>query len=158
MSSDGQLGVNAEPSIPRQAHSVPWTGWPEKAGLRAEPCAEETALETTFPRLMLEHAKARPQAPALREKEYGIWQTTTWRELADEVAALACGMAEAGLSRGQHIVIVGDSDADIGAGQSLSISTILVEHPQTAHRRGVFEPDLRVESADQWANVLVSND
>ena len=66
-------------------------------------------METTFPRLMLEHAKARPQAPALREKEYGIWQTTTWRALADEVAALACGMAEAGLSAGQHIVIVGDN-------------------------------------------------
>ena len=66
-------------------------------------------METTFPRLMLDHAKARPQAPALREKEYGIWQTTTWRELADEVAALAGGMAEAGLSRGQHIVIVGDN-------------------------------------------------
>jgi long-chain acyl-CoA synthetase len=73
------------------------------------PRAEETALETTFPRLMLEHAKARPEAPALREKEYGIWQTITWRELADEVAALTCGMAEAGLSRGQHIVIVGDN-------------------------------------------------
>ena len=66
-------------------------------------------METTFPRLMLDHAKARPQAPALREKEYGIWQTTTWRELADEVAALTCGMAEAGLTRGQHIVIVGDN-------------------------------------------------
>ena len=66
-------------------------------------------METTFPRLMLDHAKARPQAPALREKEYGIWQSTTWRELADEVAALAGGMAEAGLSRGQHIVIVGDN-------------------------------------------------
>jgi long-chain acyl-CoA synthetase len=58
---------------------------------------------------MLDHAQARPQAPALREKEFGIWQTTTWRELADEVAALTCGMAEAGLSRGQHIVIVGDN-------------------------------------------------
>ncbi|MFN9279299.1 MAG: AMP-dependent synthetase/ligase [Betaproteobacteria bacterium] len=66
-------------------------------------------METTFPRLMLDHAQARPQAPALREKEFGIWQTTTWRELADEVAALTCGMAEAGLSRGQHIVIVGDN-------------------------------------------------
>jgi D-glycero-D-manno-heptose 1,7-bisphosphate phosphatase len=56
------------------------------------------------------------------------------------------------------VVIVGDSDADIGAGRSLSISTILVEHPETTHRRGVFKPDLRVESAAQWANVLVSND
>jgi len=80
-----------------------------KTSLPTAPRAEETALQTTFPRLMLEHAKARPQAPALREKEFGIWQTTTWRELADDVAALACGMAEAGLSRGQHIVIVGDN-------------------------------------------------
>lgn len=91
------------------AHSVPWSGRPETAGLQTEPCAEETALETTFPRLMLEHAKARPEAPALREKEYGIWQTTTWRALADEVAALTCGLAEAGLTRGQHIIIVGDN-------------------------------------------------
>jgi long-chain acyl-CoA synthetase len=30
-------------------------------------------VPTTFPRLMLEHAKARPTAPALREKVYGIW-------------------------------------------------------------------------------------
>ena len=109
MSSDGQLDVNAKPSIRSKAHSVPWTCGAAKSGLLAAPHAEETALQTTFPRLMLEHAKARPEAPALREKEYGIWQTTTWRELADEVAALACGMAEAGLSRGQHIVIVGDN-------------------------------------------------
>ena len=69
----------------------------------------ETRLETTFPRLMLEHAQARPEAPALREKEYGIWQTTSWRALADEVRTLACGLAEAGLARGQHIVIIGDN-------------------------------------------------
>ena len=56
------------------------------------------------------------------------------------------------------VVIVGDSDADIGAGQSLSISTILVEHPGTAHRRGALEPDLRVMSSTQWAKVLTSND
>ena len=88
---------------------MPWTSEAAKSDPLNAPRAEETALETTFPRLMLDHAKARPQAPALREKEYGIWQTTTWRELADEVAALTCGMAEAGLSRGQHFVIVGDN-------------------------------------------------
>ena len=66
-------------------------------------------MDTTFPRLMLEHAKARPEAPALREKAYGIWQTTSWKALADEVRALACGLAEAGFTREQHIVIVGDN-------------------------------------------------
>ena len=39
-------------------------------------------MQTTVPRLLLEHAKARPDAPALREKEYGIWQTLTWSQLA----------------------------------------------------------------------------
>ncbi|MFM7705918.1 MAG: AMP-dependent synthetase/ligase, partial [Rubrivivax sp.] len=66
-------------------------------------------METTFPRLMLEHAKARPEAPALREKAYGIWQTTCWKALANEVRTLAFGLAEAGFTRGQHIVIVGDN-------------------------------------------------
>ena len=56
---------------------------------------------TTFPQLLLEHAAARPDGPALREKIYGIWQTTTWRELADQVEAIAAGLAELGTTRRQ---------------------------------------------------------
>ena len=66
-------------------------------------------MQTTFPRLMLEHAKARPDAAALREKSYGIWQTTTWAQLATQVRQLACGLAEAGLKRDDHVVVVGDN-------------------------------------------------
>ncbi len=66
-------------------------------------------MPTTFPRLMLDHAQARPQAAALREKVYGIWQTTTWAELAGLVRRLAAGLAQAGLKHGEHIVIVGDN-------------------------------------------------
>ncbi len=66
-------------------------------------------MPTTFPRLMLDHAKARPTAPALREKVYGIWQTTTWAELAQLVRRLACGLAHAGVKRGDHLVVVGDN-------------------------------------------------
>jgi long-chain acyl-CoA synthetase len=66
-------------------------------------------VPSTFPRLMLDHAKARPNAPALREKVYGIWQTTTWAELATLVRRMACGLAHAGLQRGDHIVVVGDN-------------------------------------------------
>jgi long-chain acyl-CoA synthetase len=32
-------------------------------------------VSSTFPRLLLEHARQRPDADAIREKEYGIWQT-----------------------------------------------------------------------------------
>lgn len=66
-------------------------------------------MRTTFPRLLLEHAQRRPQAPALREKEYGIWQTLTWSELAELVKSLAAGLAAAGLQRGQHVVVVGEN-------------------------------------------------
>ncbi|WP_348751480.1 AMP-binding protein [uncultured Aquincola sp.] len=66
-------------------------------------------MENTFPRLMLEHARQRPQAPALREKEYGIWQTLTWQQLADLVRALAAGLHAAGLRRGQHLVVIGEN-------------------------------------------------
>ncbi len=66
-------------------------------------------MQTTFPRLMLDHARARPAAAALRVKEYGIWQTTTWQQLADMVRALACGLAQAGLRRGEHLVVIGEN-------------------------------------------------
>jgi len=58
---------------------------------------------------MLDHAQARPDAAALREKSYGIWQTTTWSQLATLVKQLACGFAQAGLRRDDHVVVVGDN-------------------------------------------------
>jgi long-chain acyl-CoA synthetase len=66
-------------------------------------------VPTTFTRLMLDHAAQRPDAPALREKEFGIWQTTSWRALAALVRALACGLHEAGLRRGEHLVVIGEN-------------------------------------------------
>jgi long-chain acyl-CoA synthetase len=64
-------------------------------------------MRTTFPKLLLEHAARRPQAPAMREKEYGIWQTTTWAAMAELVEVIACGLHQAGLQRGEHMVVVG---------------------------------------------------
>jgi long-chain acyl-CoA synthetase len=64
-------------------------------------------MDTTFPRLLLQHAAQRPAAAAMREKEYGIWQNHTWSELAQLVEQLACGLHQAGLQRGEHMVVVG---------------------------------------------------
>ena len=66
-------------------------------------------MQTTFPRLLLQHATQRPGAPALREKEYGIWQALSWRDLAELVRELAGGLAAAGLTKGQHVVVVGEN-------------------------------------------------
>ena len=64
-------------------------------------------MSSTFVQLLLEHAAQRPHAPALREKEYGIWQTQSWAELAELVEQVACGLHQAGLQRGEHMVVVG---------------------------------------------------
>jgi len=62
---------------------------------------------TTFPRLLLKHATERASAPAMREKEYGIWQTHSWSDMAALVEQVACGLHQAGLKRGEHMIIVG---------------------------------------------------
>jgi long-chain acyl-CoA synthetase len=64
-------------------------------------------MQTTFPQLLLQHASERPQATAMREKEYGIWQSLTWSDLAVMVEHLACGLHQAGIQRGDHMVVVG---------------------------------------------------
>lgn len=63
----------------------------------------------TFPRRLLSHARTRPEHPATREKDLGIWQTWTWRQVADEVRAIACGLAALGFRRGMHLAIIGDN-------------------------------------------------
>ena len=64
-------------------------------------------MQTTFPQLLLQHAAQRPLAAAMREKEYGIWQTLSWADLATLVAQLAAGLSQNGLRAGDHMVVVG---------------------------------------------------
>ena len=71
------------------------------AGLSAPVSAD------TFPKLLLHHASVRGERPSIREKDLGIWQTYTWRQVAAEVRALACGLAAQGLKRGDHVAIIG---------------------------------------------------
>ena len=66
-------------------------------------------MTTTFPHLLLKHAAERPGAPALREKEYGIWQTWSWQQVAQEVRHFACGLTTLGFSRGQNLALISDN-------------------------------------------------
>jgi long-chain acyl-CoA synthetase len=77
-------------------------------GMNDQGAREEMPLDT-FPRLLLHHARVRPDHPATREKDLGIWQTWSWREVADEVRAIACGLAAEGFGRDMHLAIVGDN-------------------------------------------------
>ncbi len=84
---------------------------------------QETFMQTTFPRLLLKQAAERASAPAMREKEYGIWQAHSWADMAQLVEHIACGLHQAGLQRGEHMIIIGANrprlNATMLAAQSL---------------------------------------
>jgi long-chain acyl-CoA synthetase len=65
--------------------------------------------DTTLPRLLMENARRLGNRVALREKDFGIWQTVTWRQFADHVRAFAMGLRALGIERGDKVAIIGDN-------------------------------------------------
>ena len=63
----------------------------------------------TFPRCLLDQVQRNGEKPAIREKYLGIWQTWTWREVSEEVRALACGLNAMGFKRGDKLALIGDN-------------------------------------------------
>ena len=63
----------------------------------------------TLPGLLARHAADHPQEVALREKEFGIWQETTWAEYLSRVESFALGLVDLGVENGDRIAIVGDN-------------------------------------------------
>jgi len=70
--------------------------------------AGNPALDT-FPKLLLDNAKRRGQRPAIREKDYGIWQSWSWGQVAREVQDFALGLAAMGFKRGDKLGVIGDN-------------------------------------------------
>ena len=71
--------------------------------------SEERQALDTVPKLLLRNASQFGKRPALRHKEFGIWQTWTWSRLRDEARSLAVGLRKLGLERGDAVAIVGDN-------------------------------------------------
>jgi long-chain acyl-CoA synthetase len=65
--------------------------------------------DDTFPRLLVRNARAMPEKVAMREKEFGIWQSFTWREVHDHVRDFSLGLSALGLRAGENVAIIGDN-------------------------------------------------
>ena len=61
----------------------------------------------SVPALLHRNAEKFADAPAYREKEYGIWQSWTWAQTRDEVEALALGLLDLGVNEGDFVAIIG---------------------------------------------------
>lgn len=55
------------------------------------------------------HANERPNAPAMRVKERGIWKPISWKEYCAHVAGLAQVMDGLGVKAGDHVAILSDN-------------------------------------------------
>jgi long-chain acyl-CoA synthetase len=67
-------------------------------------------MELTFPNLLLHNVeKFGDTKDAIREKDYGIWQSYTFSEYLKQVRAFALGLAALGFNRGDKIAIIGDN-------------------------------------------------
>ena len=64
-----------------------------------------SAVEDTFPKLLRMHARVRADRPAFRHKDRGIWQTWTWREVYDNVRAIALGLHKLGVAEGDKVAL-----------------------------------------------------
>ena len=66
-------------------------------------------MTQTFPRLVRQNAQDRADRIAIREKDYGIWQSYTWREYFEQGRLIALGLASLGFRRGDKVAIIGDN-------------------------------------------------
>ncbi len=63
----------------------------------------------TFPKLVVANAERLGDKVAIREKDYGIWQSYTWREYLAQARLIALGLAALGFSRGDRTALIGDN-------------------------------------------------
>lgn len=63
----------------------------------------------TFPKLLVAAAARLGARTALREKDLGIWQPTTWQQYHDHVRDFSLGLVDLGMRRGDKVAIIGDN-------------------------------------------------
>ena len=66
----------------------------------------DIALQS-IPAYLRHNGKRLGDAPAFREKEFGVWQTWTWSQVEKIVTDFALGLMEIGVKEGDFVAIIG---------------------------------------------------
>jgi len=82
-----------------------------------------TALlpERTLPQMLRDQAAARPNAVAIRQKDFGIWHPVTWEDYARRASHVGLGLDALGVGAGGHVGVLSENRiewvlAQLGAG------------------------------------------
>jgi long-chain acyl-CoA synthetase len=67
----------------------------------------------TLPQWLLHNVATRPTEVAQRHKRDGIWKEFSWTDVRDEVRALAIGLRERGVQRGQTVVLLSENRPEL---------------------------------------------
>ncbi len=64
----------------------------------------------TLPKMLRMRAKSTPKGVALRKKDFGIWEPTTWMEYHTQVAYLALFLSSRGFGKGDVFAMIGENN------------------------------------------------
>lgn len=78
---------------------------------------EDTLPDQTVIEMLAENARRFPHKVALRQKQFGIWHSITWADYHQRALAFGKGLQHLGLSRGSHLAILSENNAEWVIGQ-----------------------------------------
>lgn len=77
----------------------------------------ELSIHLTMPQMLREQARRRPDAIAIRQKEFGIWKPLSWARYYERARHVGLGLHAAGLSPGGHVGILSENRTEWVLGQ-----------------------------------------
>ncbi|MCP4298711.1 MAG: long-chain fatty acid--CoA ligase, partial [Proteobacteria bacterium] len=105
--------------------------------------------EYTIPQLLRWRVGQTPDRPALREKDFGIWNTYTWKDYYKYVKNTALGLKAIGLGKGDTIALISDNIPEI-------LFTAIAAHSIGAISAGIYQTSMPHEIAQILGYLKVS--
>jgi long-chain acyl-CoA synthetase len=62
-----------------------------------------------LPQQLIYWARQKPDGVALRQKEFGVWQTVTWSQYASQARGFGLGLLKLGLQPGQSVAVLSEN-------------------------------------------------
>ena len=109
----------------------------------------EKLLEYSIPQLLRWRVKNSPKRPALKEKDFGIWNTYTWEDYYGYVRKTALGLKAIGLGKGDTIAIISDNIPEV-------LFTAIGGHCLGAISAGIYQTSMPHEIAQILGYLKVS--